>query len=86
MADYPRVILEGVTGLPNVRWRIVLCQKEDQDGIPREIRYVELAEDSDKDAMGCQRWKQLKTGREGSMSDWVLIAQAALDLIMEKTS
>ena len=86
MSDYPRVILEGPTSLANVRWRIVLCQKEDQHGIPQEVRYVELAEESDKDAMGCQRWKQLKTGREGSMSDWVLVCSAALDLILEKTS
>jgi len=84
MADYPRILIEGPTNQPHVRWRVVVCQKEDQNGILREVRYVELADESDKDAMGVQRWKQLKTGREGSFSDWVTVAMAALDLILEK--
>ena len=84
MNNYPRILLEGPTNQPHVRWRVVLTQKEDQNGIPQEVRYVELAHEAEKDAMGVQQWRMLKTGREGSMTDWVIVAQAALDLILEK--
>lgn len=82
MADYPRVILEGPTALENVRWRIVLCQKEDANGVPREVRFVEVSDTSDVDAMGCQRWRQLTSKSE--RSSWELVCGAAIDLALEK--
>ena len=81
---YPRILLEGPTMQARTRWRVVVHQQKDGNGIPIEVRYVELAQEDDKDAMGVQRWRQVKSGREGSMTDWVIVAQAALDLILEK--
>ena len=83
MADYPCVLLEGPTEQERIRWRVVVCQKEDANGIPGEVRYIELADSSDKDAMGCQRWRQLTV--KSAQSDWMLVASAALNLALEKT-
>jgi hypothetical protein len=81
---YPYVLLEGPTSQERIRWRAVVAQKEDINGILRETRHIELAESADKDAMGVQRWQPLTM--KSPQSSWMLIAEAALDLALEKTS
>lgn len=80
---YPYVLLEGPTSQERIRWRAVVNLKEDAQGVSKETRYIELADSTDKDAMGCQRWRQL-TAKSGQ-SDWMLVCEAALDLALEKT-
>lgn len=83
-SEYPRIVIEGPTSQERTRWRVVLDQRTDGNGVVRETRIIELADINDKDAMGLQRWKQvtMKTGQ----SDWVLVAEAALNLIFERTT
>jgi len=80
--SYPYVLLEGPTSQERIRWRAVVAQKEDSNGLLKETRYIELADSTDRDAMGCQRWRQL-TAKSGQ-SDWILVAEAALDLALEQ--
>jgi hypothetical protein len=79
---YPYVLIEGPTSQERIRWRAVVAQKEDQHGVMRETRHIELAEANDKDAMGVQRWQPLTL--KSPQSQWIVVCEAALDLALEK--
>jgi hypothetical protein len=82
VASQAHVIVEGPTSLARMRWRVVLSQKEDNNGIVRDVRTVELADDSDVDALGVQRWRSLTM--KSAQSDWMLVCEAALNLALEQ--
>jgi hypothetical protein len=65
-----------------MRWRVVVSRQEDQHGVLREVRTVEIADESDRDAMGVQRWKQLNM--KSAQSEWMLVCEAALTLALER--
>jgi len=79
---YPRVLLQAETAQERTRWRVVVDQREDGNGILREVRFIETADAGDKDALGTQRWQQLtmKTGQ----STWMLVCESAIELIFKK--
>jgi len=83
MPDYPRVIVEGPTSQPRVEWRIVIDRKEDAQGILREVRIIEL-HSGDVDALGVKQWRRVNFGQKTGMSDWILVAEAALDLALQQ--
>jgi hypothetical protein len=78
----PRVIVEGPTSQARMRWRVVLSEKEDNHGVLREVRTIELADETDRDAMGVQRWRSLNM--KSAQSDWMLVCEAALNLALEQ--
>lgn len=75
---YPRIALEG--RVLRGAWRVVEDRRDDQHGVPRVVRLVEMTEDTKRDAMGQQVWERLTT--KSSHSQWELLATALLDHIL----
>ena len=83
-ASYPQILIEGATSQERVFWRVVLDRKPDANGVEREIRIIEL-HSGDVDAMGVKQWRRVNFSQKTGMSDWVLVAEAALDLALQET-
>jgi hypothetical protein len=83
--SYPHVLIEGPTSQDRVWWRVVLDLKPDQSGIQREVRIIEL-HSGEVDAMGVKQWRRVNFSQKTGMSDWVLVAEAALDLALQETT
>jgi hypothetical protein len=80
---YPRIIVEGPTQQDRVFWRVVLDKREDSNGIAKEVRIIELYS-GDVDALGVKQWRRVNFSQKTGMSDWVLVAEAALDLALQQ--
>lgn len=78
------MVIEGPTSQPRVEWRVVLDKRPDEHGILREVRIVEL-HDGTLDGMNVKQWRRVSAGKQAAMSDWVLVAEAALDLALQET-
>ena len=81
-AAYPRIVIEGPTSQERVEWRVVIDRKPDSHGIEREVRIIEL-HSGDVDALGVKQWRRVNFSQKSGMSDWVLVAEAALDLALQ---
>jgi len=80
--DGPRIVYEGPTGEARTRWRVVLTRQVDANGVLQEVRYIETADETDRDAMGQQRWRQLTM--KSPQSAWETVCAAAISLALEK--
>ena len=80
---YPRVVIEGPTSQERVEWRVVLDRKPDSNGIERDVRIIEL-HSGEMDALGVKQWRLVNFSQKSGLSDWVLVAEAALDLALQQ--
>lgn len=83
-ASDPKAVICGPTAQPSILWRVVVARKPDSNGVLRETRIIELADERDTDAMGVQRWQQLTA--KSPQSQWMTVCEAALNLIFERTT
>lgn len=79
----PRIVL--TVGHEHTTYRVVVADREDQDGVLRPVRFVERSYVSDVDAMGVRRWTPVDAGKGASMSDWITFARALLDHALAET-
>ena len=82
MSNFPRIVIEGPTSQPRVEWRVVIDRRPDEHGVLREVRIVEL-HDGTLDGMGTKIWRRVRSDQKATMSDWILVAEAALDLALQ---
>lgn len=83
MNKYPRILVEGPTSQERVSWRVVLDQREDANGVPREIRIIEL-HSGEIDGMGVKQWRRVNFSQKTGTADWIIVAEAALDLALQQ--
>lgn len=78
----PKVVLELADG--RAQFRIVSVEYENTDGVPTVGAVVERTYETDKDALGVQRWTQLTPDRSG-MSDYITFAKVLVAHVLAET-
>jgi hypothetical protein len=79
-----RVVLELPTSQERTKWRVVVDERPDNHGVLSECRIIEIADLNKQDAMGVQHWKRM-TLKDGTLSEWALIAESAITKLLGDT-